>query len=145
MDMSLMRHLCVICRMPRVVWREREMPEDLVTAIRDDLRVRSMLGLFGILKFVEIPMIRSAGLLLNRLIDFWEPETQAFRVQGERVDLTLIDVYFMTGLPCLGRVTDTQPRVSADLDIDDLDLGFTGASSSCDGSLCGTDFGIPVT
>ena len=70
LDMSLMRHLCVICRMPRVVWREREMPEDLVTAIRDDRRVRSMLGLFGLLKFAEIPMIRSAGLLLNRLIDF---------------------------------------------------------------------------
>ena len=51
------------------------MPEDLVTAIREDRRVRSMLGLFGLLKFAEIPMIRSAGLLLNRLIDFWEPDT----------------------------------------------------------------------
>ena len=58
-----------------MIWREREMPEDLVTAIREDRRVRSMLALFGLLKFAEIPMIRSAGLLLNRLVDFWEPET----------------------------------------------------------------------
>ena len=41
-------------------------------------------------------------------------------MQGERVDLTLIDVYFLTGLPCLGRVADTQPRVSADIDMEDM-------------------------
>ena len=64
--------------------------------------------------------MRSAGLLLNRLVGFWDPDALAFRVQGERVDLTLTDVYFLTGLPCLGRVSDTQPRVSADLDMDDM-------------------------
>ena len=36
------------------------------------------------------------------------------------MDLTLTDVYFLTRLPCLGRVADTQPRVSADLDMDDM-------------------------
>ena len=36
------------------------------------------------------------------------------------MDLTLTDVYFLTGLPCLGRVADTQSRVSADLDMDDM-------------------------
>ena len=65
-------------------------------------------------------MIRSVALLLNRLVSFWEPDIQAFRVQGERVDLTLTDVYFLTGLPCLGRVSDTQPRVFADIDMDDM-------------------------
>ena len=63
-----------------------------------------MLGLFRLLKFTQVPMIRSAALLLNRLVSFWEPDIQAFRVQGGRVDLTLTDVYFLTGLPCLGRV-----------------------------------------
>ena len=66
-----------------------------------------MLGLFGLLKFTQVPMMQSAALLLNRLISFWELDTHAFRVQGERVDLTLTDVYFLTGLPCLGRVADT--------------------------------------
>ena len=46
------------------------MPEGLVDIIREDHRVRSMLGIFGLLKFAEIPMIRSAGLLLNRLVSF---------------------------------------------------------------------------
>ena len=71
-------------------------------------------------------MMRSAGLLLNRLVGFWEPNILAFRVQGERVDLTLTDVYFLTGLPCLGRVADTQPRVSANLDMDDMLEQFCG-------------------
>ena len=105
------------------------MPEGLVDIIRDDRRVRSMLGIFGLLKFAEIPMIRSAGLLLNRLVSFWEPDSLAFRVQGERVDLTLADVYFLTGLPCLGRVADTQPRGTADLDIVDMAVRFCGAEA----------------
>ena len=66
-----------------------------------------MLGLFGLLKFAQVPMMQSAALLLNQLISFWEPNIQDFRVQGERVDLTLTDVYFLTGLPYLGRVADT--------------------------------------
>ena len=45
------------------------------------------------------------------------------------MDLTLIDVYFMMGLPCLGRLTDTQPWVSADLDIDDLAVRFCRADA----------------
>ena len=69
--------------------------------------MRSLLGIFRLLKFAEVPIMRSAGLLLTRLVGFWELDTLEFRVQGERVDLTLTDVYFLTGLPCLGRVADT--------------------------------------
>ena len=92
----------MIDRMPQVLWREREIPDEIVTVVREDRRVRSMLGLFRLLKFVEVPMMQSAALLLNRLVGFWEPDTQAFRVQGERVDLTLTDVYFLTGCPPWG-------------------------------------------
>ena len=106
-DLSLTILRCVFGRMPQALWREQEIPEDIVTIVQEDRRVRSLLGLFGLLKFAEVPMMRSAGLLLNHLIDFWEPDALAFRVQGERVDLTLTDVYFLTGLPCLGRVADT--------------------------------------
>ena len=63
----------MIDRMPQVLWREREIPDDIMTIVREDRRVRSMLGIFGLLKFIEVPMMRSAGLLLNRLVGFWEP------------------------------------------------------------------------
>ena len=82
--------------------------------------MQSLLGLFGLLNFAEVPIMRLAGLLLNQLVEFWDPDELAFRVQGERVDLTLTDIYLLTGLPCLGRVSDTQPRVSADLDMEDM-------------------------
>ena len=97
----------MIDRMPQVLRREWEIPDEIMVIVREDRRVRSMLGLFGLLKFTEIPMMRSAALLLNRLVGFWELDIQAFRVQGERVDLTLTDVYFLMGLPYLGRVADT--------------------------------------
>ena len=57
--------LCVIGRMPQVLWREREIPDEIMAIIREDHRVRSMLGLFGLLKFAQVPMMRSAALLLN--------------------------------------------------------------------------------
>ena len=69
-DMSLMRLRGVFDRMPRVLWREREIPEEIVTIVQEDHRVRSLLGIFGLLKFAEVLMMQSAGLLLNRLIDF---------------------------------------------------------------------------
>ena len=43
------------------------------------------------------------------------------------MDLTLTDVYFLMGFPCLGRVADTQPRGSTDLDIVDMAVRFCGA------------------
>ena len=119
-DMSLMRLLWVIGRMSQVLWREREIPDEIMVIVQEDRRVRSMLGLFGLLKFFQVPMMRSGALLLNRLVGFWEPDIQAFRVQGERVDLTLTDVYFLMGLPCLGRVAETQPRASVDIDMQDM-------------------------
>ena len=81
--MSLMRLRCVIDRIPQVLWREREVPDEIVIVVREDRRVRSLLGLFGLLKFAEVPMMRSAGLLLNRLVGFWDPDALAFWVQGE--------------------------------------------------------------
>ena len=52
--------------------------------VREDRWVRSRLGLFGLLKFAEVPIMRSVGLLLNRLVRFWDPDALAFGVQGER-------------------------------------------------------------
>ena len=69
-DMSLMSLLCVIDKMPQVLWREREIPDEVMAVVREDRWVRSMLGLFGLLKFTEVPMMWSVALLLNRLIRF---------------------------------------------------------------------------
>ena len=78
------------------------------------------------------------------------------------MDLTLTDVYFLTGLPCLGEGS----RYSAasvggfgyggyggavlsagGLGASECTLGegSTGASSTGDGVMCGSYFGVPVT
>ena len=38
-DMSLMSLLCVIGRMPQVLWREREIPDEIMAIVREDRRV----------------------------------------------------------------------------------------------------------
>ena len=50
-DMRLMSLLCVIDKMPQVLWREREIPDEIMAVVREDRQVRSVLRLFGLLKF----------------------------------------------------------------------------------------------
>ena len=47
--------------------------------------------------------------LLARIISYWDPDHEAFIVQGHRIKLTVQDLYFLTGLPPLGMVGNTQP------------------------------------
>ena len=47
--------------------------------------------------------------LLARIISYWDPDQEIFVVQGHRIELTVQDVYFLTGLQPLGMVGNTQP------------------------------------
>ena len=53
--------------------------------------------------------MRAGEPLLARIISYWDPDHEAFIVQGHRIELTLQDLYFLTGLPPLGMVGNTQP------------------------------------
>ena len=53
--------------------------------------------------------MRAGEPLLARIINYWDPEHEVFVVQGHRIELTVQDVYFLTGLPPLGMVGNTQP------------------------------------
>ena len=87
----------------RVNWRERELGT-LRAKIQADQGVRRVLARFGLLKFLENPLMREGEPLLARIISYWDPEYEFFVVQGHRIELTVQDVYFLTGLPPLGRV-----------------------------------------
>ena len=80
--------------------------------IQADHGVRRVLARFGVLKFVENPLMRAGEPLLARIISYWDPDQEIFVVQGHRIELTVQDVYFLTGLPPLGIVGDTQPVLS---------------------------------
>ena len=53
--------------------------------------------------------MRAGEPLLARIISYWDLEHEFFVVQGHRIELTVQDVYFLTGLPPLGMVGNTQP------------------------------------
>ena len=43
------------------------------------------------------------------IISYYDPKHEVFVVQGHRIELIVQDVYFLTGLPPLGMVGNTQP------------------------------------
>ena len=71
-----------------VKWRERDLGA-LRTEIEADLGVRRALARFGVLKFLENPLIRAREPLLARIISYWDPDHEVFIVQGHRIELTV--------------------------------------------------------
>ena len=91
-----------------IKWRERDLGT-LRTEIQVDQGVRHALARFGVLKFVEDPLMRAGEPLLARIISYWDSDHEAFVVKGHRIELTVQDLYLLTGLPPLGMVGNTQP------------------------------------
>jgi len=61
---------------------------------------------YGVLKLVENPLMRVGEPLLLRIVSYWAINQEAFVVQGHKIELTLQDIYFMTGIPPIGVVGD---------------------------------------
>ena len=53
--------------------------------------------------------MRAREPLLARIVSYWDLDHEVFIVQGHRIELTVQDLYFLTGLPPLGMVGNTQP------------------------------------
>ena len=69
--------------------------------------VHRVLARFGVLNFLENPLMRAGEPLLARIISYWDPDQEIFVVQGHRIELTVQDMYFLTGLLPLGMVGNT--------------------------------------
>ena len=91
-----------------VNWRERDLGT-LRAEIQADQGIRRVLARFGVLNFLENPLMRAGEPLLAQIISHWDSEHEVFVVQGHRIELTVQDVYFLTGLLPLGMVGNTQP------------------------------------
>ena len=90
----------------RIKWRERDLGT-LRMEIQADQGVHHALSRHGVLKFLENPLMRVGEPLMARIISYWDPDQEAFVVQGHRIELTVQDLYFLTGLPPLGMVGNT--------------------------------------
>ena len=62
---------------------------------------------FGVLKFVENPLMRAREPLLACIVSYWDLDQEVFIVQGHQIELMVQDIYFLTGLPPLGMVGNT--------------------------------------
>ena len=56
--------------------------------------------------------MQNLGLLMQTLIGFSDVTEEVFLFQGQGIEITLEDVYFITGLPILGVVGDLVPVLS---------------------------------
>ena len=53
--------------------------------------------------------MRAGEPLLAQIVSYWDPDHEVSIVQGHWIELTCQDIYFLTGLPPLGMVRNTQP------------------------------------
>jgi hypothetical protein len=80
-----------------VHWRERE-HEEIDFLVSEDPASIVVLSQCLLLKFLQCLFMRAQPRLLNALIDYWHPNTEAFMVEGQSLTTTTKDIYFLTGL-----------------------------------------------
>jgi len=69
------------CNKMYVHWRERKY-EDIDILVDEDPTSIAALKQCGLWNFYRCPLMREEPRLLNALVDYWHPETQAFMLEG---------------------------------------------------------------
>ena len=64
--------------------------------------------------------MKSLRLLLQMLVRFWDIAEEAFLFQVQCIEITVLDVYFLIGLPMLGVVGDLEPVLSQGETLEEL-------------------------
>ena len=80
-----------------LTWREREHEEEDMIALHDPVTVNALRNC-GLLKFFRISSMRAQISLLQYMLDAWDPINQVFQIRGKSIPLTIVDIYFLTGL-----------------------------------------------
>ena len=78
-------------------WRERE-HEDMDQESLQDAPTMNVLCQSGLLKFFCTSPMRANVCLLEFLINYWDHDLGMFDLQGESLEITSEDVYFIAGL-----------------------------------------------
>ena len=88
-------------------WREREHEDKDWLATRDTMNLNA-LQRCGLLKFYHTSNTREQVQLLKTLVHLWDHELGMFDLQGETLDLTAKDIYFITGLSHRGALVNME-------------------------------------
>ena len=79
------------------VERERE-HEVMDNAALQSMPTIQALRTCGLLKFFCTSPMRANVRILEFLVNYWDHELGMFNIQGETLELTMEDIYFITGL-----------------------------------------------
>ena len=108
-----------LCRMV-LEWREREHGE-VEEVVRADLMAQQALRAFGLYKIWCLGGLRAKPRLLQMLVDYWDPDSESFHIDGMSLTIEVEDIYFITGLSRRGEVVNLRSRgeLGGGLTIDD--------------------------
>jgi hypothetical protein len=97
--------------------REHEAISELVTR---DPKIVAALMQCGLLKFFLCLLMQAQQRLLNALVDYWNPDAEAFMLEGQSLVPTTEDIYFLTGLSRRGEPVNFKTFPSEPLNIVEL-------------------------
>ena len=78
-------------------WRERE-HEDVDREFHRYINAQQALKICGLYKFWKVGGLRDQPRLLHMFVDYWDPDTEAFQLDGMPLRLEVEDIYFIIGL-----------------------------------------------
>ena len=90
-------------------WRESE-HGDVEEAVRADLMAQQALRACGLYKFWCLGGLRAKLGLLQMLVDYWDPDSESFQIDGMSLTIELEDIYFITGISRRGEVENLCSR-----------------------------------
>ena len=96
------------CRMV-LEWRESE-HGDVEDAVRADRMAQEALRRCGLYKFWCLGGLRAKPGLLQMLVDYWDPDSESFRLDGMSLTIEVEDIYFITGLSWRGETVNLHAR-----------------------------------
>ena len=64
----------------------------------------------GLYKFWHLGSLRDKPRLLQLLVDYWDPDSETFQLDGMSLNIEVEDIYFITGLSRRGEVVKLQSR-----------------------------------
>ena len=86
-------------------WRERE-HGDVEEAVQGDLMDQQALRDCGLYKFWCLGSLSDKPRLLQLLVDYWDPDSESFQIDGMSLNIEVEDIYFITGLSRRGEMVN---------------------------------------
>ena len=78
-------------------WRESE-HGDVEEVVRATLMAQQALLTCGIYTFWCLSGLRAKPRLLQMLVDYWDPDSESFQIDGMSLTIEVEDIYFITEL-----------------------------------------------